>query len=99
MANHVQVNEGLKRARDLIDAVRKVQQGIDELKRQQAVMVQKLDGDGTQNAHFALHAELYGTAGIDADAKQAKARTMYNELNSTVGNLHASLTQFLAIMG
>lgn len=99
MDSHIEVDEGLKRSRDLMDAVRKGQTALDELKRQKEIMSKMLDGDGSDASHFVKHVALYGLQGADASAKQAKAKTLFDELNSTVGNIHASLPQFLAILG
>jgi hypothetical protein len=96
---HIELDEGLKRSRDIMEAVRKSRDVLNTFRTQLAIMTQMKDGDGAQASHFAKVAAQYGTAGADAAAKNAAAKSLYDELNSMLGNLHASFEQFLSRVG
>lgn len=99
MDSHYEVDEGQKRARDLMDSVRKVRAELSSLANQFAALSTMKDGDGSQAGHFVKVVTLLGVQGADQTAKNAAAKGLYDEMNSALGNIHASLPQFLARMG
>src|SRR5262245_4927688 len=50
-------------------------------------LVQARDGDGSQDSHFAEIQELMGVRDQDGVASNAKAHTLFNEIDSVVGHL------------
>lgn len=98
MDSHKEVSEALYHARKLMEPVRKHTVTLAELDDVLAVMTQMKDGDGSQASHFQKVVDLYGVEGADANAKLANAKTIYDELNSALGNSGA-MRQLLAILG
>lgn len=78
---HIELNESLKRPRDLIEkVVRNGEAVLAEMVRQRATMTTTISGDGTQAAHFAKTAVLWGVEGVDTADQQAKAKLLYEQV-------------------
>jgi len=95
---HEEVDETLPRARDLMDCVRKLAVEWSRLKVQGAKMATMKDGDGSASTHFQTVVDLYGPTGANLSAQLTSAKTIYDEINSTLGN-SAALEQLLAKLG
>lgn len=90
--NHYEIDVGTRRGRELRQALNRLQEGWNALANHFAAMGAMRDGDGTQDAHYALVTSSYGV-GNDDDA-----HALYDEMNSTLGN-SAALLQLLARTG
>lgn len=97
--NHVSLDRATRHGTEFDDAVRELRENIDLFKHHKETMVQMLSGSSSDAASFAYIAAQYGVEGVDQAAKNASAKRMFDELSSMIGNLHASLAQFLAILG
>jgi hypothetical protein len=96
---HVTLNETKWQSREVAEPVRRIRVELDRLKARKAVMIQMLNGaDSGVAANFATVASEFGVEGSDQTAKNVAAKLMFDELNSTLGNV-AALEQFLAILG
>lgn len=96
--NHKEVDENLYHARELMEPVRRIAVQFDRLESLKDVMAQMIDGDSEQAANYQKIVDLFGVKGADANTKLANAKTIFDELNSTIGN-SAALKQLLAILG
>lgn len=96
--NHKEVDETLFHARQLMEPIRKITVEFDRLESLKNAMAQMIDGDSGVAANYQKVVDLLGVKGADASAKLANAKTIFDELNSTIGN-SAALQQLLAILG
>lgn len=96
---HYEVDETKYHARQLMEPIRRLQTEWDRLQAVFQAMDEMKDGDGSQAAHFAKVVTLFGVQGADDTAKLASAKAIYDELNSVIGNMHASFPQILARLG
>ena len=96
---HYEVNEALYHARQLAEPVRRLKTERDRLLNTFAIMSTMKDGDGSQASHFQKVVDLFGVQGADGTAQLANAKAIYDELNSWIGNEHASQPQMLARLG
>jgi hypothetical protein len=96
---HVELDEGTgKHPRTLMDAARKVQNGLNDLQSEFNAMDRMKSGDGSLASHFQEVVDLYGVQSDEGFTALERAKTLYDELNSALGNI-AALKQFLAIVG
>jgi hypothetical protein len=100
-ANHIQIKttNGTPIGRELLD----VAEGLADLHRRldaiAGAMVQMINGDSAQDASFPLVATLFGvTADDGVTLSNSKARTLFNEVNSTVGNAGPSIKQLANLL-
>lgn len=85
---HYEVDESLKPARDLMDAMRALQAAWDKLALVRGVMIRRRDeADGSQDAHYANHAAAYG---YDTSAV---ARLSFNEIDGNWNTVDAKIRQ------
>lgn len=95
---HIEVDEAKYHARKIMDSVREVGTRFKALQLVFGALGRMKDGDGSQAAHFAKVVTLLGVQGVDDAAKLAKAKALYDEMNSMLNN-SAALLQFLDIVG
>lgn len=102
MSGHFDFDRKLRRGNIFDGSILSFKQGFYGLLDHQKVMQQMLDGDGSQESHFAEIVEQYGFEDT------AKAMSAWGELNSLIGKLttnapiediFAAITQFFAKFG
>lgn len=89
--SHYEVDESLKPARDLMDALRKLQEAWDRVRAVRGRMIQQKDTD----TDFTSIAANYGYAGADSAAKETNAQASFAEIDSAFSNADAAVTQLL----
>jgi hypothetical protein len=94
----IQLDEAKERARRYKQSLRNIRKEFSLLEADFLNMAQDKDSAGNDPEHFALIADLYGTNGVDAAAKNANAKRLFDETNSAINN-SAALLQLMAIMG
>lgn len=86
--NHISFNKGTAHGAKLRSMLDTNESGDDQLTDQRNVMVQMLDGDGSQDAHFAEIVKRFGVADFDSTqgdpnaAQLAKAHEMFQEIDT-----------------
>lgn len=98
--NHVELSPQVIKGADYISIIRDIRLGLARLSLHKDSIVQMIEGgDSSSAANFAKVVDQYGVQGDDQSAKNTAAKKMFDEMNSALGNIHASLPQFLSIMG
>ena len=92
---HYEVDETLKPARDMMDALRSLASAWDRITRLRGTLIQNKDADQSGNAVYAQNASRYGYSGADSAAQQANAAASFAEIDSAFGAGDAAITQIL----
>ena len=112
MANHIHFDAGTQYGAKLRQMLHVNEQADDVIADVRDMMVQMLDGDGSQNVHYAEITKRFGfgdydvsTGGAPTDAQNAKARAAFQEIdsaysktsgNGSVSNVRAARDQLFA---
>lgn len=83
----IQYNKTLEHGRALHEALAKIEDGIDDLKRIEGAIIRMIDGDGSQASHFGEVVTRLGVEGADANDALARAKSLKDEVSSFLGKL------------
>lgn len=96
--NHYEIGQGTERSQNLRRSLGASLRGWYDLQQAFNAMTQMLTGPSSDPASFANVVQFFDIGGADQAEKQADAKGLYDELNSTLGNSPA-LLQLLARTG
>jgi hypothetical protein len=92
---HYEVDETLKPARDLMDALRALASAWDRVVRVRGTMIQSKDTPAVGIEQFATIATRYGYVGADTTAKKTEASLSFAEIDAAFGAGDAAIQQLL----
>lgn len=71
----------------LLSGLRKIRDGLDDLREWRAAFIQTRDGDGSQSTHYDLSATLGGYSAGDYASPAAAAKASFDEADSLYAKL------------
>ena len=86
---HYEVDESLKPARDLMEAMRSLAAAWDRLSRVRGVLIQTRTGDGSADTDYATIVTRYGYS------SNAEARASFEEIDGNWATVDAKIQQML----
>jgi len=86
-ANFIDSNPGQPLTARLHSGLRKIRDGLDELREWRAAFIQTRDGDGSEAGHYDLSATLGGYSPGDYASSAAAAKASFDEADSLYAKL------------
>jgi hypothetical protein len=93
--SHYEVNETLKPARDLMDALRSLRAAWDAFRNVRGCLIQQQDAATGNATDFTSIAVNYGYAGLNTSGQQTDAKASFAEIDSAYNAGQSAITQML----